>query len=61
MTYEQGGHSRGGAAILLPNHDTLTLYDRVAHHRTTSLSTIEIASKSRDRLVQEFDEYLDTY
>ena len=57
MTYEQGGHSKGGAAILLPNSDTLTLYDRVAHHRTTSLSTIEIASKSTDRLVQQFTDY----
>lgn len=57
MTYEQGGHSRGGSAILLPNSDTLTLYDRVAHHRTTSLSTIEIASKSSDRLVQQFTDY----
>lgn len=59
MTYEQGGHSRGGSAILLPNTDTLTLYDRVAHHRTTSLSTIEIASKSSDRLVQQFTDYFD--
>ncbi|PSR12478.1 MAG: zinc carboxypeptidase [Bacteroidetes bacterium] len=57
MTYEQGGHSRGGSAILMPNNDTLTLYDRVAHHRTTSLSTVEIASKSSDRLVQEFTDY----
>ncbi|MGH1435942.1 MAG: M14 family zinc carboxypeptidase [Lewinella sp.] len=57
MTYEQGGHSKGGSAILLPNSDTLTLYDRVAHHRTTSLSTIEIASKSSDRLVQKFTDY----
>ncbi|WP_367392069.1 M14 family zinc carboxypeptidase [Lewinella sp. LCG006] len=57
MTYEQGGHSKGGAAILLPNSDTLTLYDRVAHHRTTSLSTIEIASKSVDRLVNQFTDY----
>lgn len=59
MTYEQGGHSKGGCAILLPNNDTLTLYDRVAHHRTTSLSTIEIASKSKDRLVQQFNDYFD--
>lgn len=57
MTYEQGGHSKGGCAILLPNSDTLTLYDRVAHHRTTSLSTIEMASKGSDRLVQKFTDY----
>ena len=57
MTYEQGGHSRGGCAILLPNSDTLTLHDRIEHHRTTSLSTIEISSKSSDRLVQQFSDY----
>lgn len=57
MTYEQGGHSRGGSAILLPNTDTLTLYDRVAHHRTTSLSTIEVASKNSDRLISNFSDY----
>ncbi len=57
MTYEQGGHSRAGRAIDLPNGDTLTLYDRVAHHRTTSLSTIEIASKESDRLTDNFRTY----
>lgn len=57
MTYEQGGHSKGGAAILLPNSDTLTLHDRIAHHHTTSLSTIEMASKNVDRLVQKFADY----
>jgi len=50
MTYEQAGHGRSGRAIDLPTGDTLTLADRVAHLRTTSLSTIEIASKESDRL-----------
>lgn len=57
MTYEQGGHSKGGTAILLPNTDTLTLLDRVTHHRTTSLSTVEMASKNKDRLVANFTDY----
>jgi len=57
MTYEQAGHGRSGRAIDLPTGDTLTLYDRVAHHRTTSLSTIEIASKESDRLVDNFRAY----
>ncbi len=57
MTYEQAGHSRSGRAIDLPTGDTLTLADRVAHHRTTSLSTIEIASKESDRLTQNFRDY----
>ncbi|MEY3369223.1 MAG: hypothetical protein RI973_2378, partial [Bacteroidota bacterium] len=57
MTYEQGGHSRAGRAIELPNHDTLTLADRVAHHRTTALSTVEIASQNAGRLVENFADF----
>lgn len=57
MTYEQGGHSRAGRAIELPNHDTLTLADRVAHHTTTALSTVEISSKNAARLVQNFTDF----
>ncbi len=37
--------------------DTLTLYDRVIHHYTTSLSTIEIASANATALVKEFRKY----
>ena len=59
MTYEQGGHSRGGCAILLPNGDTLTLHDRIAHHRTTALSTVEVSSRNAQDLVAEFSQYFD--
>ncbi|MCB0521551.1 MAG: zinc carboxypeptidase [Lewinellaceae bacterium] len=57
MTYEQGGHSRGGRAITMPNGDTLTLHDRVEHHTTTALSTVEVASKNAPRLVKNFAAY----
>ncbi|PHI21066.1 zinc carboxypeptidase [Lewinellaceae bacterium SD302] len=57
MTYEQAGHGRSGRAIDLPTGDTLTLSDRIAHHRTTSLSTVETASKENDRMVEEFGKY----
>lgn len=57
MTYEQGGHSRGGRGIELPTGDTLTLYDRVAHHRTTALSTIEVASQNANRLLENLTTY----
>lgn len=57
MTYEQGGHSRGGRAIVAPNRDTLTLYDRVAHHRTTALSTVEVASVNAERLINNFGNF----
>ena len=59
MTYEQGGHSRAGRAIEMPNGDTLTLRDRVDHHTTAALSTVEISSKNAKRLVDNFKDYYD--
>jgi len=57
MTYEQAGGPRGGRAILTDVADTLTLHDRMAHHLTTSLSTIEMASKNAPKLVENFQQY----
>ncbi len=59
MTFEQGGHSRGGAAVINEDGDTLTLYDRLIHHYTTGMSTIEMSSKNASRLVREFKNYYD--
>ena len=59
MTYEQGGHSRGGAAVINEDGDTLTLYDRLYHHYTTGISTIEITSQNAGKVVQEFKKYYD--
>jgi Zinc carboxypeptidase len=56
MTYEQGGIG-AGRSVLTEIGDTLTLYDRIEHHYTTSLSTIEMASKNADRLVENFSNY----
>lgn len=59
MTYEQGGHSRSGAAVINHDGDTLTLWDRLYHHFTTGMSTIEAASQNATKLVQEFKKYYD--
>ncbi len=59
MTYEQGGGSAGSRGVLLPTGDTLTLHDRVAHHVTTALSTIEAGSKHNARMLAEFINYFD--
>ena len=56
MTYEQGGIG-GGLAIIDETNDTLTLVDRVQHHFTTSLSTIETASTNAADLVKNFKKY----
>lgn len=57
MTYEQGGGGRAGLAGLKQDGDTLTLSQRIAHHRTTGLSTIEIASQESAQLLKEFSKY----
>ncbi|MFT3909975.1 MAG: M14 family metallopeptidase [Ferruginibacter sp.] len=54
MTYEQGGGPAGGLGANTAEGDTLTLYDRVMHHYTTGLSTIETASLNATTLVKEF-------
>lgn len=59
MTYEQGGHSRGGLSVVTNSGDTLTLEDRVLHHLTTGLSTIEVASLHAKKLVAEFKQFFD--
>lgn len=57
MTYEQAGHSFGGAAVVTETGDTLTLMDRVLHHYTTGISTIEVASQNASRLVTEYRKF----
>ena len=54
MTYEQGGSGRAGLAIETAEGDTLTLGDRILHHHTTGLSTIEAAARQSDRVLEEF-------
>ncbi|MRI00370.1 zinc carboxypeptidase [Kriegella sp. EG-1] len=57
MTYEQGGSGRAGLAIKTSIGDTLTLNDRLAHHYTTGISTVEISSKNADKLNSEFKKF----
>ncbi|MBX2961404.1 MAG: zinc carboxypeptidase [Cyclobacteriaceae bacterium] len=57
MTYEQAGHGMGGLSITTREGDPLTLKDRIIHHHTTGLSTIEITSQHANRLVDEFEKY----
>lgn len=57
MTYEQGGSGRAGLGILTNEGDTLTLKDRIAHHHTTGLSTVEMASNHSKKLQTELSEY----
>lgn len=59
MTYEQGGHSRAGLAVINENGDTLTLKDRIQHHVATAMSTIEVSSKNAEKLIENFKMFFD--
>lgn len=59
MTYEQGGHSRSGLGVIKADGDTLTLADRVFHHYTTGLSTIEVAAAQSKKILEEFKKFFD--
>jgi len=58
MTYEQGG-IRAGLGVVNEDGDTLTLYHRLIHHVTTSLSTIEVSAGQQQKLVQEFTAFFE--
>ena len=57
MTYEQAGHGRAGLGIDNDEGIELTLVDRINHHTTTSLSTVEISSQNAKLLNDEFSAY----
>lgn len=57
MTYEQAGHGRAGLGIKTDEGYVLTLKDRLEHHHTTGLSTVEVASKNAGELNKEFRDY----
>jgi hypothetical protein len=57
MTYEQAGHGRAGLGINTDHGYELTLTDRIAHHTTTGLSTVEMASKNVAKLNSEFKKF----
>lgn len=57
MTYEQAGHGMAGLGINTDHGYELTLVDRVAHHTTTGISTVEISSQNAGKLNAEFKKF----
>lgn len=57
MTYEQAGGGAGGLGVYKEEGDTLTLVDRVMHHYTSGISTIEISAMNSSRLIKEFHQF----
>ncbi len=60
MTYEQAGHGSAGLGVDTDEGYELTLVDRIAHHNTTGLSTVEISSKNAKKLNTEFKKFFQT-
>lgn len=59
MTFEQAGHSMAGRAILTRSGDTLKLSDRIQHHAVVALSTVEVAAKQSQKLINEQKVYFE--
>ena len=57
MTYEQGGGGRGGLTVTTTEGDPLTLKDRLTHHHTSGISTVEATSLNATKVVDEFEKY----
>jgi hypothetical protein len=57
VTYEQAGNGSAGTSVTTETGDQLTLLERITHHHTTGLSTIEITSQNATRVVDEFEKY----
>ena len=59
MTYEQGGSGRAGLAIEKADGDTLTLRQRIDHHVTSSIATLEAVADRPAEIVKEFGQFFD--
>ncbi|MFC3197236.1 M14 family metallopeptidase [Parapedobacter deserti] len=59
MTYEQGGSGRAGLGVLTALGDTLSLRERIAHHYTSGMATIETVSTHSGRLLDEYAAYFE--
>lgn len=57
MTYEQGGSGRGGIGVINSEGKLITLKDRLLHHHTAGLSTVEHAALNASKLIQEFQNF----
>ncbi len=57
FTYEQGGSGRAGRLVRRERGDSLYLAERLQHHLTTSISTVELAFAQRKQLLSSYEDY----
>ena len=60
MTYEQAGNGGAGLGVLNDEGIELTLTDRIEHHYTTAISTVETVAKNRHALNMNYQAFLKT-
>ena len=58
MPYDQGGID-AGLGVKTSSGDTLTLAERLLHHYTASISTIEVSANNAHKLIDEYKKYFD--
>ncbi len=57
MTFEQGGSGKAGRKVEQHHNDTLTLSERIEHHVTTTFSTLEVAARGHQKLIDEQNKF----
>ncbi|MCH1548330.1 MAG: M14 family metallopeptidase, partial [Flavobacteriaceae bacterium] len=60
MTYEQAGGGDAGLAVENSEGEIVSLIDRINHHTTTGLATVEISSLNAKKLNTEFIKFYDS-
>lgn len=59
MTFEMGGGSRAGSAIIKSNGDSLNLMDRIQQQTVSAIATLEGVYKYQDKIRINFQQYFD--
>ncbi len=57
MTYEQGGSTQGGLSVINREGAELKLKDRIEHHNTSGIATVEACSQHYKMLIDEFKKF----
>ncbi|MGF1635601.1 MAG: M14 family zinc carboxypeptidase [Cyclobacteriaceae bacterium] len=57
LTFEMGGNTRAGSAVITARGDTLALQHRVSMHLQAALSTLDACKGQSDLLVRNFRKY----
>jgi len=58
MTYEQAGSGRAGRSVYTEAEEELTIRERIEHHKTAALATVEAAYNNREELRRQHKNYL---